>query len=98
MSDLEGLIAKLQARFEEPLANRGVRFSLRTRRLPALRGIRRVLVLGVWPLDGFDNFEWETSERGWLGPNHVLQATESLEEQVSAILVRYLNGEIPPFE
>ena len=98
MSDLDGLIAVLRARFEEPLAGRGVRFTLRASRRPAVRGIKQVLLLSVWPADGFDNFEWESSERGWLGQTQELQTTDSLEDQVSAVLVRYLNGEIPPFE
>lgn len=86
MGDLDGLISALRARFEEPLADRGVRFDLRASRRPVVGGIKQVLLLSVWPADGFDTFEWETSE-----PN-------SLEDQVSAVLVRYLNGEVPPFE
>lgn len=97
MTDLEGLIAQLSARFDEPLADKGVRFRLRTTRRPTVRGIRRVLLLSVWPADGFDNFEWPSSERGWLGGTRELLPTELLEANVSATLARYLNGETLPF-
>ena len=97
MTDLEGLIAQLRARFDAPLADTGVRFLLRTTRRPAVRGIRRVLLLSVWPADGVDNFEWASSERGWLGGTRELLPIESLDENVSATLARYLNGDTPPF-
>ncbi|MCZ3388259.1 MAG: hypothetical protein LH645_03865 [Actinomycetia bacterium] len=98
MDALDGVIARLRAGFDEPLAERGVRFSLRATTRLAAGGVRRVLLLQVMPVDGFDTFDWAASERSWIGRSRKLMAPESIEEQVSAILARYLDGEIPPFE
>ena len=56
------IAAELMRRQGE-LRSKGIRFRAFAARRPFLGGVRYVVLLKVWPEDGFDNFEWEAYRR-----------------------------------
>lgn len=98
MTDLDSLIARLVGRFQTPLDSADVRFVLRASTRPTLRGMRRSLVLDVWPATGFDNHTWAIDERTWLGPARVINSIDLVEIDAAFVLGRYASGDEPPFD
>lgn len=95
---LDAIAVRLQEDFEEPLAQAGVTFRLRTVRRLGPRGTRRLLLLHVWPKDGFDNFEWANTEKTWLGRTTTLMSPTEIKLAAEGVLRRYMDGETPPFD
>lgn len=75
-----------------------VRFVLRASTRATMRGVRRSLVLEVWPATGFDDYAWAADERTWLGRTVVLNPIDLIEADAATVLDGYASGDEPPFD
>lgn len=98
MTDLDSLIERLVDRFQASLDSAHVRFVLRASTRATMRGVRRSLVLEVWPATGFDDYAWAADERTWLGRTVVLNPIDLIEVDAATVLDGYASGDEPPFD
>jgi hypothetical protein len=97
MTDLDVMLDRVSAEYSKRLSTKGVRFVLGVKRRVRGRGIARTIRLHVWPVTGFDDFEWDFEVRHWFGGQAPHLTVLEAERAITEVLDAYEAGAGPPF-
>lgn len=87
----------VSAEYSKRLESEGVTFAVGVRRRVRGHGIAHTVWLHVWPVTGFDDFEWDFELRHWFGRSVAQLTVPEVERAITDILDAYATGKEPPF-